>query len=110
MVLHLHSDASSHSEPSDRSRFGGHYFLSNKYTDPTNPPIMDSPLNGLIHTVSKILHNVMASAAESEIGATFHNGQKAVPIRTTLQELGHPQPPTPIRVDNFTAEVSQMAP
>ena len=46
----------------------------------------------------------MSSAAEAEIGATFHNGQESVPIRTTLQKLGHPQPPTPIRVDNSTAE------
>ena len=74
MVLHLHSDASYLSEPGARSRVGGHYFLSNNSTDP--------PLNGPIQTVSKILHNVMASVAEAEIGATFHNGQEAVPIRT----------------------------
>ena len=24
-------------------------------------------------------------------------------IRTTLEELGHPQPPTPVQVDNTTA-------
>ena len=104
MVLHLHSDAYYISETGAISPVGGHYFLSNKSTDPTKPPLTDSPLNGPIHTVSKILHNVMASAAEAEIGATFHNGQEAMPIRTTLQELGHPQPPTPIRVDNSTAE------
>ena len=84
MVLLLHSDAFYLSEPGARSRVGGNYFLSNNYTEPTKPPLMDSPLNGLIHTVSDILHNVMASAAEAEIGATFHNGQEAVPIRTNL--------------------------
>ena len=104
MVLHLHSDASYLSEPGARSRVGGHYFLSKNSTDPTKPPITDSALNSPIHTVSKILHNVMASAVEAEIGATFHNGQEAVPIRTTLQNIGHPQPPTPIRIDNSTAE------
>ena len=104
MVLHLHSDASYLSEPGSRSCVGGHYLLSNKSTDPIKSPLTDSPLNIPIQTVSKILHNVMASAAEAEICATFHNGQETVPIRTTLKELGHPQPPTPIRVDNYTAE------
>ena len=97
MVLHLHSDSSYLSEPGARSRVGGHYFLSNNSTDPPNPTPTDSPLNGPTHIVSNILHNVMASAAEAEIGATFHNGQDTVPIRTTLEELGHPQPPSPIR-------------
>ena len=44
----------------------------------------------------------MASAAEEEYGALFLNGQAAVPIRTTLIEMHHPQPPTPIQVDNYT--------
>ena len=46
----------------------------------------------------------MAFAAEPKIGATFHNGQEAVPIHTTLTELGHLQPLTPIRIKNSTAE------
>ena len=104
MVLHLHSEASYLSEPGACSRVGGHYFLGKKSTEPTKPTLTDSPLNGPIYTVSKILHNLMASAAEAEISATFHNGQEAVPISTTLQKLGHPQPPTPTRVKNSTAE------
>ena len=47
--------------------------------------------------------NVLGSAAEAEIGATYINAQESVPIRTTLEEMGHPQPPTPIQVDNTTA-------
>lgn len=31
------------------------------------------------------------------------NAKLAVPMRTTLTEMGHPQPPTPIRTDNSTA-------
>jgi hypothetical protein len=50
------------------------------------------------------MHNVMGSAAKAEMGATYINGQEAIPIRTTLEELGHPQPPNPIQVDNSTAE------
>ena len=45
----------------------------------------------------------MASAAEAEYRALFRNGQAAVPIRTTLIEMHHPQPPTPIQVDNSNA-------
>ena len=46
----------------------------------------------------------MGSAAEAEIGAAYINGQEAVPIRTLLHEMGHPQPATPIQVDNSTAD------
>ena len=45
--------------------------------------------------MSKILRNIMASAAEAEYGALFLNGQAAVPIRTTLIEMHHPHPPPP---------------
>ena len=47
----------------------------------------------------------MGSAAEEEIGAGYMNGQDAVPIRTTLIEIRHPQPPTPLQVDNTTARI-----
>ena len=49
-----------------------------------------------------MLRNIMSSEAESEYGALFLNGQAAVPIQTTLIEMHHPQPPTPIQVDNST--------
>ena len=45
----------------------------------------------------------MSSAAEAELGALFMNAQEGIPMRTTLEELGHPQPPTPVRIDNKTA-------
>jgi hypothetical protein len=45
----------------------------------------------------------VASAAESEVGACFQNAQTAAPLRTTLLELGHKQPATPLRTDNSTA-------
>ena len=46
----------------------------------------------------------MGSAAEADIGATYINGQEAVPIRTLLCEMGNPQPTTPIQVDNSTSD------
>ena len=46
----------------------------------------------------------MGPAAKAEIGAAYINGQEAVPIRTLLRELGHPQPATPIQVNKSTAD------
>jgi hypothetical protein len=104
MVLHIHSDASYLSEPKARSRAGGHYFLSDLSTCPTRPPTTTPKPNGPIFSLSRILRPVMGSVAKAEIGSSYTNGQEAIPIRTTLEEMGHPQPPTPMQVDNSTAE------
>jgi hypothetical protein len=96
MILHIHSDASYLSVSNARSRLGGLFFLGNK------PPEQDT-LNGSILNVADVIKNVVASAAESEVGACFHNAQSGAPLRVTLTELGHTQPPTPPRTDNFTA-------
>ena len=52
---------------------------------------------------SKIMSNVMGSAAEAKIGANYINEQESVPICTLLRELCHPQPAAPIQVDNSIA-------
>ena len=49
------------------------------------------------------MREVVSSAAEAELGAVFHNGKEATAMRHTLEELGHPQPPTVITADNSTA-------
>ena len=67
------------------------------------PPHVQPPNNGAIHTTCNILKNVMASAAEAETAALFHNTQHGAMIRTILEEMGHPQPPTPVQTDNSTA-------
>jgi hypothetical protein len=103
MVLHIHSDGSYLSAPKARSRAGGHFFLSSNSADPQRAPVQQPPLNGPIHSTCLILRNVMASAAEAEVAAMFVNAQEAVPIRVTLEEMGHPQPPTPLQADNTTA-------
>jgi hypothetical protein len=44
-----------------------------------------------------------ASATEAELGALFLNAQQeAKVIQVVLEELGHPQPSTPIHIDNPT--------
>ena len=59
--------------------------------------------NGVVLNNAQIIKNVMLSAAESEIGVLFINSRQAIPARTTVEEMGHPQPPTPIQTDNTTA-------
>jgi hypothetical protein len=45
----------------------------------------------------------MGSAAEAEVGALYIVAQEIVPMQITLEELGHPQPATPLKTDNSTA-------
>jgi hypothetical protein len=68
----------------------------------TTPPYADR-LNGSILNAASIIKNVVASPAESEVGACFQNAQSGAPIRVTLTELGHTQPATPLRTDKSTA-------
>jgi hypothetical protein len=96
MILHIHSNASYLSVSNSRSRLRGLFFLGNK------PPEQDM-LNGSILNVTSVIKNVVASAAESEVGACFHNAQSGAPLRVTLTDLGHTQPQTPLRTDNSTA-------
>jgi hypothetical protein len=96
MILHIHSDASYILVSITRSRLGGLFFLGNK-----NPK--QDKLNGSILNVASVIQNVVASSAESQVGACFHNAQSGAPLRVTLTESGHIQPPTPLRTDNSTA-------
>ena len=59
--------------------------------------------NWAIHIIAKIIKKVVSSAAEVETTGTFTNAKEAVPIKLTLGEMGHPQPPTEITTDNLTA-------
>jgi hypothetical protein len=53
--------------------------------------------------VAAVINNMVASAAESEVGSCFQNAQIGAPIRIALIELGHKQPVTPLWKDNSTA-------
>ena len=97
MILNIHSDASYCAAGRGRSRAGGCFLLD-------SIPVNRQPikLNENINITCAILKLVAASAAEAELGALFLNAREAKVLRITLQELGHPQPPTPIHVDNTT--------
>ena len=104
MVLHISSDASYLSASEGRSRLGGYFFLSN--IPKTLPPLPDDPppkLNAPILVNSSIIKSVVSSAAEAEFGALFYNAKDGASLRTTLQDMRHPQPPTLIQADNACA-------
>ena len=98
MILHVDRDAAHLVSPKARTRIAGYFHLSD------HPNITKHPkLNGAILVECKTLHNVVSSSAESEVAGIYHNAGIAIPIRQTLQDLNHPQPPTPLKTDNLTA-------
>ncbi len=97
MILNAHSDASYLSAPKACTCAGGYFFLG-------GIPHNGDPfkLNGAIHITSAILKLVAASTAEAELGALFLNAQEAKVLQLILVELGHPQPPPLIQINNTT--------
>jgi hypothetical protein len=73
---------------------GGLFFCGDK------PPKEDT-VNGSILKVASVIKNMVASAAESEVGACFQNAQSGAPIRNTLIEMRHKKPATALRKYNF---------
>jgi hypothetical protein len=95
MILSVDSDAAYQVASKSRSRASGYHYLGN----------LDGKLfNGAIFILAKIIKSVMQSAAEAECGGLYMNAKEAVPMRITLEELNHPQPATPMRTDNSTAD------
>jgi hypothetical protein len=77
MILHILKDVSYLSVSHARIRLGDLLCCGDK------PPNEDK-LNGSILNVAFVIKNVVASAAESEVGACFQNAQSGAPIRITL--------------------------
>ncbi len=65
-------------------------------------PTQPIKLNGAFFTLCAILLFVVASAMVAELGALFLNCKQATIFWLTLEEMSHPQPPTPINCDNST--------
>jgi hypothetical protein len=98
MILHIHSDASYLSENEAKSRSGGVFYMGNTAKNEKKLT------NRAVLIVSKVLKHVMSSAAEAEIGTVLINAKEGAVLRTTLEELGQKQPPTPLDTDNTTAK------
>ena len=61
------------------------------------------PHNGPILTVAQIIQFVASSAAEAELAGLYICAKEMVPLRQSLEEMGWPQPKSPIQTDNTTA-------
>ncbi len=73
MILNIHSNASYLSEAKARSRACGHFFMG------WMPQNGDSiQLHGAFHVSTTKLRFVVASAAEAELGALYHNCQSRI--------------------------------
>ena len=103
MILHIASDWSYLSESKSRSRVGGIFYLSSKLPQHNQAPDCNHTFNSPFNVVANIIKMITSSATETEVAATFYNAKEALPFRATLKEMGHPQPPTPMEVDNETA-------
>ena len=97
MKLHIHIDAPYPSASKARSRVGGHLLLSENFN-----PTLQTKHNGEILVVAAILKNMMASAAEAELGGLFINAKERDVLITLSEEMVHPQGPTPMQMDNST--------
>ena len=100
MILHIASDGSYLSETKSRSRVGGVFYLISNLLKHNQAPDCNHPSNAIFHVAAKILNMITSSSMKTEVAATFYNAKEALPFRATLTEMGHPQPPTPMEVDN----------
>jgi hypothetical protein len=98
MVMNIHSDASNLLEAKVRRQTYGHFFTG--WVPQNGEPIN---LNGVFHVDSSILQFVVASTVRAKLGALFHNPQTGIIFQSILDNLGHPQPKTPVHWDNTTA-------
>ena len=95
MQLAVHSDAGFNNKKGAKSRAGAHIFCSEDVPVPE--------FNGSILTIAKIIKFVVGSAPEVELAALYITANKCIELCQTLAEMGWPQVPTPIQVDNTTA-------
>jgi hypothetical protein len=97
MILTVHTDSSYLLEQNGKSCTSTHFYLTNHDDKEFN--------NGAILTLSSIIKHIMSSVSKAEMAALYYGCKLAVPICTTLEEMGHPQlKRTMITTDNITAQ------
>ena len=69
MILIINIDSYYLSKLKSHIRVGGNFFVGSQHFKHTRET------NDTVHTESKIMKNVMVSAAEVEVGSLLHNGQ-----------------------------------
>ncbi len=95
--MKIHLDASYFLEAKTQSRACGHFFMGWMPTD--NEPIL---LHGAFYIGANILKFALASAAEAEPGALYHNYQKGIVPHKILTDMGHHHPKNQVHSDNAT--------
>ncbi len=97
MILAVHTSTSYLLKQNSKCCTSAHFYLTNHADEEFN--------NGTIFTLSSIIKHVMSSASEAELAALCYGCKLAVPICTTLEEMGHPQlKRTMITTNNITAQ------
>jgi hypothetical protein len=97
MILVVHTDALYLSKQAGKSRASAHFYLTNHDNKEFN--------NCAILMLSSIIKHVMSSASKAKLAALYYGCKLAIPIRTTLEEMGHPQiKQTMVTTNNITAQ------
>ena len=87
MILLIDSDATYLIAAGSKICTRGFFYLGNKD---------ESIINGSILYFTKIIKNVMASAAEAEVATLIFNTRLAIPLYIALIKMGHSQSATKI--------------
>jgi len=103
MVLHIDSDASYLSLLRERSRTTGYHFLSDRPGNISKSSTEIPTPNGPIIVIVQSLECVASFAADAELEGIFENCVNGIPERQRLEKLNHPQPSTPLKTNNSTA-------
>jgi hypothetical protein len=98
MVTNIHSDALYLMETKTQSCRCGNFFMG--WIPRDGKPIK---LSRAFHLNSSILQLIVASAAEAELGALFHNCQTGIIFCIILEDLGYHQPETPVYCNKVIA-------
>jgi hypothetical protein len=97
MILAVHTDTSYLSKQEGKNKVSAHFYLTNDGDEEFN--------NGAILTLSSIIKHVMSSTSEAELAVLYYGCKLAVPLRTTLKEMGNPQHKrTIVTTDNIMAQ------
>ena len=102
MRLHVDTDAAYLIALGAKSCFAGYFYMGSN-TAPSSSQCTHH--NTPIHVNCKLLKHVVSSAVEAVTGGILSNCQAAIPIRLMMAALHHPQPPTLVRIDNYTPAV-----
>ncbi len=100
VILNLHLDVSYLSEAKACSQTCGHFFMG--WMPKDGDPIK---INGAFHISANILRFMVASTADTELGALYHSCQTGIIFCQTLEVMGHKQPKTPVLCDNATPQL-----